>query len=78
MAFKRSDVVHPVKAMIWGGDGFILLSFNNGFGWVTPKGAATMDNVSKKIIEKTPQFDTSNLKYGKAYMQFSYQDYLNR
>lgn len=75
----------PRNQFAWGKDlldssakQFAFYSFNNGFGWVTPQGAATMDNVSKKIIEKDPRFDTSNLKYGKAYMQFSYQDYLNR
>ncbi|MEP7079933.1 MAG: sulfatase-like hydrolase/transferase [Ginsengibacter sp.] len=75
----------PRNKFVWGKDlldssakQFAFYSFNNGFGWVTPQGTATMDNVSKKIIEKDPQYDTSNLKYGKAYMQASYQDYLNR
>ncbi len=75
----------PRSKFVWGKDlldssakQFAFYSFNNGFGWVTPLGTATMDNVSKKIIEKDSQFDTSNLKYGKAYMQLSYLDYLNR
>jgi len=45
---------------------------------VTPQGTETMDNVSKKTIYKDPAFDSSNIKFGKAYMQFSYQDFLNR
>lgn len=57
---------------------FAFYNFNNGFGFVTPSGFATMDNISKKIIRMSPGFDTSNLKYGKAYMQFSYADYLKR
>lgn len=57
---------------------FAFYSFNNGFGWVTPKGAATVDNVSKKIIYMDPGFDTSQLKYGKAYMQYSYEDFLKK
>ena len=57
---------------------FAFYSFNNGFGFVTPKGTETFDNISKKPIYKDPDFDTSQLKYGKAYMQLSYQDFLNR
>lgn len=57
---------------------FAFYSFNNGFGFVTPNGTETMDNDSRKSIYKDAGFDTSNMKYGKAYMQFSYQDFLNR
>lgn len=57
---------------------FAFYSFNNGFGWVTPSGVATVNNVSKEIINIDPSFDTSNLKFGKAYMQYSYDDYLKR
>ncbi len=57
---------------------FAFYSFNNGFGFVTPQGTETIDNVSKKTIYKDAGFDTSNIKFGKAYMQFSYQDYLQK
>lgn len=57
---------------------FAFYCFNNGFGFVTPGGTETMDNVSKKPIYKDAGFDTSQLKFGKAYMEFSYQDFLNR
>lgn len=57
---------------------FAFYCFNNGFGFVTPKGTETMDNVSKKPIYKTPGFDTSQIKFGKAYMELSYQNYLDR
>lgn len=57
---------------------FAFYNFNNGFGWMTPNGFVTMDNVSQKIIRQSPGFDTSQLKYGKAYMQVSYQDYLDK
>ncbi len=57
---------------------FAFYSFNNGFGWVTPSGGETMDNVSKKPIYVDKDFDTANIKFGKAYMQFSYQDFLKR
>ncbi len=57
---------------------FAFYCFNNGFGFVTPKGVVTMDNVSKKIIYSKGNIDSSMINAGKAYMQFSYQDYLNR
>lgn len=57
---------------------FAFYSFNNGFGYVTPEGAVTFDNVSRKVIYMDPGFDTSNLKYGKAYMQYSYENFLAR
>lgn len=80
------DQLHvTTKAFQWGKDlldtsarSFAFYSFNNGFGWVTPKGTETMDNVSKRPIYKTPGFDTSQIKFGKAYMELSYQDYLDR
>ena len=75
----------PTEKFKWGKDlldssakPFAFYSFNNGFGFVTPKGTETMDNVSRKPIFKSPDFDTSLLKYGKAYMEFSYQDFLIR
>lgn len=57
---------------------FAFYSFNNGFGWVVPSGIATVDNVSGKTIFMIPGFDTTQLKFGKAYMQASYQDFLER
>jgi len=80
------DQLHqPTNKFKWGKDlldssaiPFAFYCFNNGFGFVTPKGTETIDNVSKKPIYKSPGFDTSQIKYGKAYMQFSYQNFLNR
>jgi len=80
------DQLHlPTDKFKWGKDlldssarQFAFYSFNDGFGFVTPQGTETIDNVSGKPIFISPGFDTSNIRYGKAYMQFSYQDYLNR
>ena len=57
---------------------FAFYSFNNGFGIVTPTGTGTMDNISKQVIYKDPNFDTGYFKLGKAYMQYSYEDFLKR
>ena len=80
------DQLHlPVDDFKWGKDlldssakSFAFYSFNNGFGFVTSKGTETMDNVSRKPIFISPGFDTSQIKFGKAYMEYSYQDFLNR
>ena len=57
---------------------FAFYCFNNGFGFVTPAGTAAMDNVARKVIYKNGNIDSTSITNGKAYMQFSYQDYLNR
>jgi phosphoglycerol transferase MdoB-like AlkP superfamily enzyme len=57
---------------------FAFYSFNNGFGFVTPSGTVTIDNVSKKVIYKDAAVDSSSINFGKAYMQQSYQDFLDR
>ncbi len=57
---------------------FAFYSFNNGFGFVTPSDTVTIDNVSKKIIYKDAAVDSSFINFGKAYMQESYQDFLER
>lgn len=57
---------------------FAFYCFNNGFGYVTPKGVVTMDNISKKVIYKKGNVDSNDINNGKAYMQFSYQNFLNR
>lgn len=61
-----------------GAHSFAFYCFNNGFGFVTPHGVVTMDNVSHKIIYQQGNVDSSAITNGKAYMQFSYQDFLNR
>lgn len=80
------DQLHlPTNRFKWSKDlldssarSFAFYSFNNGFGLVTPEGTATIDNFTKQIIRKDAGFDTAKIKFGKAYMQESYQDYLDR
>jgi phosphoglycerol transferase MdoB-like AlkP superfamily enzyme len=57
---------------------FAFYNFIDGFGFVTPNGTVTFDNVSKKIINKDPSVNDQQLNYGKAYMQLSYEDFLRR
>ena len=57
---------------------FAFYSFNDGFGFVTPPGVVTLDNISKKVIYEKGKVDSTDINNGKAYMQFSYQDFLSR
>ncbi|KAA5547920.1 LTA synthase family protein [Adhaeribacter rhizoryzae] len=55
---------------------FAFYVFNDGFGYITPQGAVTFDNVAKKIIRKDAQVSPKQIDYGKAYMQLSFKDFL--
>lgn len=55
---------------------FAFYVFNDGFGFLTPQGVLTFDNVSKKVIRQDPGVDTRQLDQGKAYMQYSFGDFL--
>ncbi|MDE3212759.1 MAG: LTA synthase family protein [Bacteroidota bacterium] len=75
----------PTSEFKWGKDlldssahQFAFYSFNNGFGFVDSTGVVTVDNVQKRVIRKVGHPDSTEINYGKAYMQWSYQDYLNR
>lgn len=57
---------------------FAFYSFNNGFGFITSKGRYTVDNVSQKIIRQEGDVSPKDVLNGKAYMQYSYQDFLDR
>lgn len=57
---------------------FAFYSFNNGFGFITPSAKVTVDNVSTKVIYKEGTVDSSIIDNGKAYMQFSYKNFLSR
>lgn len=80
------DQLHlPVNQYKWGKDlldssakSFAFYSFNNGFGFVTPEGTETIDNVSRRPIFISPGFDTARTKFAKAYMEYSYEDFLKR
>ncbi|MEO7961241.1 MAG: sulfatase-like hydrolase/transferase [Ginsengibacter sp.] len=70
---------------VWGKDlldtsanQFAFYTFNNGFGFVTPSGAVTVDNIAGKTIRKDAAVDSAAINSGKAYMQVSYADFLKR
>jgi hypothetical protein len=57
---------------------FAFYVFNDGFGFITPQGPLTFDNVARKVIQKGPAVPPSQLELGKAYMQYSFGDFLRK
>ncbi len=57
---------------------FAFYSFNDGFGFITDSSAVTFDNAANRVLYHTSPLDTTALKFGKAYMQASYQDFIDR
>ncbi|WP_347159255.1 LTA synthase family protein [Pontibacter chitinilyticus] len=55
---------------------FAFYVFNDGFGFVTPQGIFTFDNVAKNFITKDPGVTAEQVENGKAYMQYSYEDFV--
>jgi phosphoglycerol transferase MdoB-like AlkP superfamily enzyme len=57
---------------------FAYYAYNNGFGFLTPHGHFVFDNVSKNFLEKSPEITENDVNNGKAYLQYSFQEYLNK
>ncbi len=57
---------------------FAFYVFNDGFGCVTPDGVVTFDNVGRKIILKDENVTDQQLEYGKAFMQYSFEDFIRK
>lgn len=59
-------------------NGFAYFSFNNGFGLVNNRGYFIHDNAGKKITERAGEITEKDVRNGKAFLQASFQDYLDR
>jgi phosphoglycerol transferase MdoB-like AlkP superfamily enzyme len=57
---------------------FAYYSFNNGFGFIKPGKRIVIDNISGKVMFQEGQLINSDMEEGKAYLQYSFQDYLNK
>lgn len=71
--FKWSkDLLNP------GSKDFSFYNWDNGFGFTTAEQTVSFDNVGKRIIYKQKAAATDSvLRYGKAYMQEVYGEYLS-
>lgn len=57
---------------------FAQYVFNDGFGHISADGAFTFDNISRKYIKRDSATSAFELDFAKAYLQLSYQDYLDK
>ncbi len=57
---------------------FAYFAFNNGITWIKPEGYIVRDNIGGNITEKKGSLPTVEIEKGKAYLQASFTDYLNR
>ena len=57
---------------------FAFYVFNDGFGLVTPNGAVIYDNVSKQVISQDSGITAEQTELGKAYMQYSFGDFVRK
>jgi phosphoglycerol transferase MdoB-like AlkP superfamily enzyme len=60
------------------GNIFAYYAFKNGFGYITESGKLVFDNVSKNALLKDSSITEEDVRNGKAYLQYSFQDYLNK
>ncbi|MBW7468987.1 phosphoglycerol transferase MdoB-like AlkP superfamily enzyme [Pontibacter aydingkolensis] len=57
---------------------FAFYVFNDGFGYVTEDGVVTFDNVSKQVITQDSGVKPEQVELGKAYMQYSFGDFVKK
>ncbi|MPR36444.1 LTA synthase family protein [Salmonirosea aquatica] len=57
---------------------YAFYSFNNGFGWVRPRGTLVYDNIGKREVESSGNLNPNDKETGKAYLQSLFGDYLKR
>jgi len=70
------DLLAPAPAAWPGGAAFYC--FTDGFGVVTPAGTVTYDNVARQVIERDSAVSGQQLRFGQAYEQTSFADFLRK
>ncbi|RDV16344.1 LTA synthase family protein [Pontibacter diazotrophicus] len=59
-------------------DPFAFYVFKDGFGYVTPRGILTFDNNAQQLITSDTGVTEDQLRTGKAYMQYSFEDFVRK
>ncbi|WP_345157212.1 LTA synthase family protein [Pontibacter saemangeumensis] len=57
---------------------FAFYVFNDGFGYMAPEGTFSFDNVAKQVITADSGVTEEQMQNGKAYMQQSFQDFVQK
>lgn len=75
---ESKDFIWSKNLLNHGTKGWANFIFNDGFGMVKPEGSYTFDNVGKKIIQQQGKVTNIEINQGKALLQRSFQDYLDK
>ncbi|WP_162053919.1 LTA synthase family protein [Pontibacter pamirensis] len=59
-------------------DSFAFYVFKDGFGYITPQGILTFDNNAQQPITSDTGITEEQLRNGKAYMQYSFEDFVRK
>ncbi len=57
---------------------FVHYVFNNGFGHISKSGYQTYDHTGNRYIDKDERMSDEETQFSKAYMQLSFQDFLEK
>lgn len=57
---------------------WVYYGFDDGFGLVTPRGSLVWEHIPNRITSSTGMTDARDLRLGRAVLQVTFQDYLNR
>ncbi|MFT2007562.1 LTA synthase family protein [Pontibacter sp. 13R65] len=55
---------------------FAFYVFNDGFGYITNQGAVVLDNIGRNVLLRDEGVTDEQLEQGKAYMQYSFEDFI--
>jgi phosphoglycerol transferase MdoB-like AlkP superfamily enzyme len=75
---KADDFVWSKNVMSQHYRPFAYFNFHNGFGFLQEKGGCVWDTDGGYIRRQKGVVDSSDIEMGKAYIQTTYQDYLNK
>ncbi|MET4106066.1 LTA synthase family protein [Hymenobacter sp. UYP22] len=70
------DLLAPAPAG-WAGS-VAFYCFTDGFGVASPAGTVTYDNVARQVIERDAGVPDAQLRFGQAYEQLSFSDFLRK
>ena len=57
---------------------FAFYTFNNGFGYITPDEFMVYDNTGNNIIHRGDSLSEETIQTGKAYLEVSFRDYIEK
>jgi phosphoglycerol transferase MdoB-like AlkP superfamily enzyme len=61
-----------------GSQDFAYYAFNNGLGYIKPEKELTFENMSELLLYQKGKIEDKDIQEGRTYLQYSFQDYLNK